>query len=119
MPLTRTIIAPLSPAVIRVLRAHNQYFAEMLSVAEGGWRNLMVLRRVMAIDWDRTFAGKTESHNGRFLYYDYDTGVVTGIPAVTHRGVTCSAVEPIYFPGQERTSNATTVQAEWNVWARA
>ena len=68
MPLTRTIIAPLSPTVIRVFRARMDEFRELLASAEGGSRNLLVFKRILAIDWDATFAGKTESPNGRWLY---------------------------------------------------
>lgn len=42
---------------------------------------MLVLEMILEIDCDATYAGVTVLVTGRYLYYDYNTGRVNGLPA--------------------------------------
>lgn len=57
-------------------------------------RGLLTLNTIFSMDWDVTFRGLKLLGTGCYLYYNFNTGAVRGLPLETWAGV--PAVTPVF-----------------------
>lgn len=80
------------------------FFRRVVARMDNGSCELLVIQKILEVDWYVTFAGKAVINMGWYLYYDYQTGRVDCIPSWTWSGAEVfPEIVPKFHPGCRTT----------------